>query len=686
MLEMAAQHIRPPERVSVSDYAEQYRFLPAGGGGRGDRWRNARTPYLKEPMEALTSRLYQTVAIVGPGQVGKTVVPENWLLHSVATDPASFLWYMQSDDSLEAYVKDRINPMIDDHDQMLGAKGPRPIDDSLHYKRFRGMSAQFLTATMGNLINKNSPRIVADEIDAWGLGGDVKPLLDIRRQAYGDESMLLAISHPDRATGLVPEKDWLAGIMAIYADSTRCLWYWECPKCGGVSSPLPSAARIMSLEYPTEGNLDDIEDGAYLLCPVNGCKIKEHQRAAMNRTGVWVGEGEEISKTGRITGRRIDRKTAGYWIHGVMSSFVLGGMPALARARVKAERERDSNGEDDALRQVIVKGWGIPYSPMRAVGSVSAQDLVDRADPDLKLGQVPDGVRFITIAVDCQLAYFEWLVRGWGEHSESWIIDRGKVIAEPSTSAADWDMLLDLFGKPWPLADGSGRAMTARAAGFDSGGAAGVAQQAYSAFARWRAQRKLTMYGTIGGREAWSILPLRGASTINAPKLQINYPDTVRKANRIAGRGDVPVGQFNPNYFKDDLGGQLMKAEAGPWFVHFPAALKSKEPPHTFFEQAVSERRLLNGRWEKLVPSARNEALDLLVMTHVLAHLHGLPRINWQKPAPWAAPWDKNVLVSAAPAVTASGEKTGGEPPRKGGAVKITIDDKGKKPVAKRLA
>ncbi|MBM6441915.1 phage terminase large subunit family protein, partial [Lacticaseibacillus rhamnosus] len=102
------------------------------------------------------------------------------------------------------------------------------------------------------------------------LFGDVKVLLDIRRQRFGDDSMLLALSHPDLAKGLIPERDWTAGIMSMYADSTRCVWYWECPECRAWSSPCPIAARVMSIEYPQDGTLDEIQHGAYLLCPVNG--------------------------------------------------------------------------------------------------------------------------------------------------------------------------------------------------------------------------------------------------------------------------------------------------------------------------------------------------------------------------------------------------------------------------------
>src|SRR5580698_15758 len=105
-----------------------------------------------------------------------------------------------------------------------------------------------------------------------------------------------------------------------------------------------------------------------------------------------------------------------------MSPFILGGIGGLARAKAKAERELEVSGDDAALRQVTVKQYGFPYARTRGVGSIDANVLAERADTELKLGTVPDGVRFITMAVDCQLANWEWLARGWGVGGQSWVI------------------------------------------------------------------------------------------------------------------------------------------------------------------------------------------------------------------------------------------------------------------------
>ena len=89
--------------------------------------------------------------------------------------------------------------------------------------------------------------------------------------------------------------------------------------------------------------------------------------------------------------------------------------------------------------------------------------------------------------------------------------------------------------------------------------------------------------------------------------------------------------------------------ECSPWASGLPPAFyasrdtklrirsagRAAEAPHPFFEQLVAETRKPNGVWEKT--RARNEALDLMVGAHVLAHLNGLARINWDRPPSWAA-------------------------------------------------
>lgn len=640
----------PPERVSVAEHAAAHRWLDNRGGGYVGRWSHDEAPYLREPMEMLTSRDHTSVAIAGPGRSGKTAIAENWVLQSVDSDPADMLWYEPTDDALESYVKRVINPMIELHRELKGRLGTMPIDRSIHFKRFGAMWCEFLPATYSNLIGKSAGRIVLDEIDACPeRDGDVFRLADVRRQSFGVESKILAVSHPDRAEGIDP-KLWLRGIMRLYADSDRRTWWWPCPECDRWSSPNPTAARVMTLHYPADAPIDEVAEAARLACPICGGLIEDKWRRAMNLAGRWVALGQHIDEAGVVTGEPLRRDTAGFWIVGLMSPFILGGIGALARDLVSAEREAEASGDDKPVRDVMAKRWGIPAKPRRSVGNVDAAALAERTE-DFRLGRVPVGVRFLTAAIDVQAARFEVLVRGWGERGESWLVDHRRVTADTAIAPSAWDALLHaLLLEQWPLADGSGRGMTLRAIGYDSGGAPGVTQQAYDAWRRLKRERLARFIGRIDGREVHSVLPMKGAAGPNAPRLQVVHPMSKRTDRLAVAAGDMPLLIFGANAYKDDLAGQLAVLQQGAWMVHIPQRLRgnypaepiNEAPPHAMLEQLVAEVRKPNGAWEKSRPGVRNELLDLMVMTQALAELHGLRSIKWDAPPHWAAEWERN--------------------------------------------
>lgn len=645
------QALLPPQRISTADYAAANRYLFNEGGGYVGRWNHDVAPYLVDIMDALDDHEHTTVALAKPGQCGGTAIAENWFQKLVCTDPANLLWYMQAQPALEAYVKRTINPMIAQHKEMQARLGPNRTDDSLKFKGFLGMAVELLPATFANLTNKAAGRIIADEYDGYTIGNteggyaDPKALLDVRRSTFGRESKLFCLSHPDRAEGSKPEK-WNSGIMSLYRDSDRRIWWWRCPHCELYSSPNPGAAYQTELEYNDKLPLDQIAEGAHLVCPHNGCVIADHERRGMNLTGRWVGLGQQIDvETGAVTGQLAQRDIAGFWIVGIMSPFLFGGIGGLAAALVKAEREFAETGSDASLRQVVVKQVGHGYDPPKAVGSLDAATLAERADPALLLGVVPNGVRFIVCAIDVQANRFEVLFRGIGVGRESWVI-KHRVVADvlPATDPAAWDSVLqECTEAEFPLNDSSGRVMRVLGVGYDSAGEPGVTPQAMDAWRRARKAGRARSMGLIAGRPAYKLLPLKGGSAKGTRPLQVVRPDA--RADRHSGaRGDVPLGLFGPNWFKDAVAGQLGTAQPGPGYVHFPAALLSAQPPHAFFEQLVAERRTKQGTWEKVAP--RNEALDLMVMSSAMAHLFAPSAFDWTRPPPWARDWDENTLVA----------------------------------------
>jgi phage terminase large subunit GpA-like protein len=675
----ALDMLLPPSRDTVDEFAAMHRRIPRRTGTGFELWSNETAPYLAAPMRALTSYQHLTTCVVAPAGTGKTAIAENGFLHAVAKQPRNILWYMQTKETLEAYVKDRLDAMIlEQKEEMYDRLGKRPKDDTLKFKRFVGMTTQLLPANYNNLISKRAPVIILDEVDAFDPTlGDVKTKADDRRARFGFLSMLLAMSHADLATGNAP-KDWGAGIMRIYKDSTRGIWVWPCAECGRWSSPVPFARRAMLLTWKPDDALDDIKRDAHLLCPINGCKIRSDQAihemnlAAYRHPGLDLGYlhlGQEISEDGVVEGEIVRSLTKGYFIVGPMSPFKLDGIGDIAREMAKAEREYEVSGDEATLKDVTVKKCGYLYSSKGGVGTVDAETLAERALAETQpLGSVPEGVRFLTCWIDVQIAHFEVLVRGFGVKGESWIVAKRRVPADTQTDGEAWEKLLTaLITERFPLLADPSRGMALRCLGYDSQGAPGTSERAYEAWRRLRkdSPSRITFYGNAYGRDVYSVIPTRGAPNEKAPRLMVAYPDNQKKDKKSALRGDVPLAQFNANGFKDALAGQLRRMEPGEGYVHFPAALRSTESPHVVFEQVVSEVRDINGRWTKPHQGVRNEMLDLMVGTHVLAHLHGLARTNWASPPAWFAEHDKNSMIGPMTAVNADDVVAVQESPRR---------------------
>lgn len=645
----------PPLRISVADHAERHRWVKAASGAHLERYDHRTAPYLRGPMEALTAWGVETVAIVGPASCGKTAGPaESWLLQTIHADPADMLWYMPTEELAGAYVKARIEPLLEAHEKLIG--GQRHGRDSLIMKRFNGGRVEFLPFIHNALINKHVQRIVADEYDAYDESlGDPLQLLNPRRQAAGADSKLLAISHPDRGLPVTAPRERQRGIMKLYAASDRRTWWWPCPHCGAFASPNPGTPRRMVLHWPEDAPVDQVAAATRLLCPVNGCLIEDHQRHAMNQAGRWLCAGEEIDEDGIVTGQPVASAVAGFWIVGAMSPFILGGIGELARARVAAERAVAAGGDQKELRTVVVKQWGEPYAAPAHLGSVDAAALAERADERLALGIVPEGVRFLTGWADAQGNRWEWLVRGWGEGGESWIVHHEVILGDPAASPEDWDAFLArIHGASFPLAGDPARRMRVRASGFDTQGQPGVTEQAYAAWLRRRQRGLVRRLGVTETRDAWELVGTAGANGRGAPRIALVYPNSQRRDRKAQAGGQVPLLRFNPNMAKDALAAQLALTPPAAGAVHFPAALRDpKGPPHAFFEGLAAEQRDPgSGRWMKPSTAARNEPLDLLVGCEVLARLHGLHRINWSSPPAWAAAWEGNsMIVSATPPV-----------------------------------
>lgn len=113
------------------------------------------------------------------------------------------------------------------------------------------------------------------------------------------------------------------------------------------------------------------------------------------------------------------------------------------------------------------------------------------------------------------------------------------------------------------------------------------------------------------------------------------FPDNTGRSNRRAeARGDVPLYLLQTNALKDRINNALLRYTVGPNYVHFPDWIGE-----WFYDELTYEERCPDGKWKKPGRGA-NEAFDLMVYAHALVILRGYEKIKWEKPPPWAQPFE----------------------------------------------
>lgn len=108
----ALQALRPPGRLTVSEWADANRVLTSGESNKPGRWRTDFTPYLREIMDAFTAPDVEEIILVKPTQVGGTEAMLNMMGYAICNDPAPMLVVYPQKELAESVSDHRIQPMI----------------------------------------------------------------------------------------------------------------------------------------------------------------------------------------------------------------------------------------------------------------------------------------------------------------------------------------------------------------------------------------------------------------------------------------------------------------------------------------------------------------------------------------------------------------------------------------------
>jgi Bacteriophage tail assembly protein len=428
----------PPRDVSTLEYSQEFRRIRQADGSK-TRWSLDLTPFLAPIMGALDSSGVHEVVVPKPARSGGTVVAENYALKTMEFGPSGdIMWYLAGPQEVSSYADRVFKPLFEDHEGVAVKIGAGPSDNKLTMKRIGGYTVELLAMSAKTTTNRQGRFIVFDEPDSYSkkFASNFLEQGRQRQRMVGSLRKIYACAHPDIG--------WSGGIAQAWLQSSRGIFVMACAECGGHASPYPTKhwpdIPRFRLHYekspertPIGDRLKRAGETAAMLCPHCGTCLDEDQRKEMVAGGDYMHAGQTLDVDLGILGDIDPTITMGFWIHALMVSQV--SLAELAREMEGAVEHRERTGKTDKVRQVMVRTFGEVFEGAAGSESVDASTLRERVksmaagsesdEPvNYRMGEIPDGVMFVTAAVDTGGNRFDVVLRGWDLERRSWLIDR----------------------------------------------------------------------------------------------------------------------------------------------------------------------------------------------------------------------------------------------------------------------
>jgi phage terminase large subunit GpA-like protein len=649
----AAQVLKPPPRVSVTEWAEREMVLSSEDSAEGgSRYRSARAPYQRGMMDAILDPSIEELVLMTSAQVGKTLVFKNILGYFIKQDPSSIVWMVPTLDLAKKVSTQRLMPMFRDVPALAGLfdLGSRKIGNSALEKSFPGGVLFLVGANSAASLSSMPIRIVlADEVDRYPLSagpeGDPINLIAKRQTTYWNRKRCLAST---------PTMKGASRIEAAYDNSDRRKFWLPCPHCSQAAGQL-DGFQVLKWKRLVHGTAPLYADCVYP-CEHCGAALTEADRPWMLRAGEWRSEREsaqlaldahhktctpnervilsaakdpcdlQVSSANQETSRTPSQcpdcealekslaeapaeggKVAGFWLSEMYSPFVTW------QQMVQEFRYAAHHRENPELMKTFVN-LALAETYEERGESLDGNELMRRRE-SYPPPALPDGVTILTCGVDVQQDRLECEIVGWGKGEESWSIDflrfdgdTSRLIGNSAASPSPWQQL-DRFLQRARYRHARGVWLPIAATFVDSG------------------YQTQVVYSFTGPRNFLRIYASKGVAGFGKTPLA-NW----NRANRHRAK----VYPVAVDVLKELLYARLRIEDAGAGYMHFSRENMNSTPllPEVegavrlgnnadYFAQLTAEKivsRPVRGfpmrRWELRVPGSRNEALDCRVYAY----------------------------------------------------------------------
>ncbi len=501
----ALKFLKPPEDITVSEWADKYRILDAKTSAMPGPWRTEQTPYLKGIMDEFNNYETEEIVYIKPTQVGGTECLQNMAGYIIQQDPAPTMIVYPTDKLAESISENRLQPMIKAAPTLK--KRFLENESSKLELQFDGM---YLTLAGSNspssLASKAIRFLFLDEVDKYPGASkkeaDPISLARERTKTFHNRKIFIT-STPTLKTGHIWKAKEDADIEKHF--------FVPCPHCGEYIE-----FKWKQVHFPKEEgmSLADRAEFASYVCQECGCVITDQDKPDMLRLGEW----RTVKQNTKFV-----RKVA-FWMNTLYSPFVR--FSEVVKEFLKSK-------DDPEQLQNFVNSW--LAEPWEDTKLKTDADLVMERQTEYEELVVPDWAKMLTGGVDVQENCLYWTIRAWGSYLTSQNIAHGQAF-----SFQEVERVMNL---EYQMPDGT--PMVVALALIDSGYNADL------------------VYDFCVSNSDWA-LPSKGSSN---PMLSHYKMSTVNKTDsRAFGMNLVLV---DTGKYKDMIAGRMKKKNgSGSWMVY----------------------------------------------------------------------------------------------------------------------
>ena len=394
----ALQFLRPPEQLTVSEWAEKYRMLDSKSSAMPGPWSNDITPYLTGVMDEFNNYETEKIIFVKPTQIGGTEALQNMIGYIVMQDPSPTMIVYPTDTLAKSVSENRLQPMLKATPEIA-----KKFDENSSLLELQ-FDSMYISLTGSNspsgLASKPIRFLMMDEVDKYpgasSKEADPIKLATERTKTFHNKKIYIT-STPTLKTGHIWKEKEAADIERHF--------FVPCPHCGEYIE-----FKFQNIRFPDDEGMSyaDRAEFATYVCQECGCLITDNDKHNMLKLGEW--------RTVRHNTKYV--RNVAFWINTLYSPFVRWSDIA---------KEFLVSKDDPEDLQNFVNSW--LAEAWEDTKLKTSAELVLERQTELPAYVVPQWTKLLTAGVDVQENSLYWSIRAWGEFLTSQNIAHGQALS-----------------------------------------------------------------------------------------------------------------------------------------------------------------------------------------------------------------------------------------------------------------